>query len=291
MNRQRCDAVIVCHGGSPWLEACVNALVASPVCGMVLLVDHGRTAGVLQRVAQRHGPRVCVLGDGSNRGFGAGVNAGFAASDAEFLAAINPDCVLDPAALERVIQAFDAHPRTGLVGGMLTNPDGSEQAGARRAVPGVIDSMARVLGLHRLPIVGKALDFNQAGQPMPESSTPVPAVSGAFMVVRRSVLQAVGGFDERFFLHFEDLEWCARIRRAGFEIRFEPRARATHAKGVSSDDRPIFILYHKHRSWLLFQRLRRPGWKGWVVTVLAAMPVWMHFAVRAAICAVRRSRA
>ncbi|MBU6210535.1 MAG: glycosyltransferase family 2 protein, partial [Planctomycetes bacterium] len=251
MSRTHCDVVIVCFGASPWLERCVNAALAAECCGDVILVDHGQTGSLPSRLAARADGRVRVVGDGTNRGFGAGCNVGFAASNAELLAIVNPDCVIQPDAIVRMRNVLDEHPGTGLVGAMLIGPDGEEQAGSRRRVPGIAESVARVLGLHRLPRIGRRVDFNRSGEMLPPESQDVPAVSGACMLARRDVLQAVGGFDERFFLHFEDLDLCVRVREAGFAVRFEPRARAFHAKGCSSRDTPVRVLYHKHRSWLL----------------------------------------
>jgi len=249
----RVDAVIVCYGRSIVLGRAVAALLADPVVGRVFLVDNGRTEGQPESIQQGFGCRIALAGDGSNVGFGAGVNAGARCSNAEFLAIVNPDCVVGHGAIQHLVRTLDADEVATAVGGMLLNEDGSEQEGGRREVPSLLHAVARRLRLHRVPGVGGHLDFNHSSRPVPGNSVPVGALSGAFMVVRRARFAAIGGFDERFFLHFEDLDLCVRLRQNGKHLLFDPQAQAVHLKGESSADVPLFVTWHKHRSYVLFR--------------------------------------
>ena len=97
----------------------------------------------------------------------------------------------------------------------------------------------------------------------------VEAISGACMLVRRAALDDVGGLDEGYFLHCEDLDWCHRFRQAGWRVLFVPGVRVVHDKGVSSRARPVFVQWHLHRGMVRYYRkflrdeypspLHRPG--------------------------------
>ncbi len=141
-----------------------------------------------------------------------------------------------------------------MAGSLLQNPDGSEQAGSRRAVPTPWRSFVRTFGLARVFPQYRRLfdDFVLAGQPMPAGPVAMEAISGAFMLVRRSALSEVGLLDEGYFLHCEDLDWCMRFRDAGQSILFVPDVAVVHHKGHCGRDRPVRVLWHMHRGMIRF---------------------------------------
>ena len=96
--------------------------------------------------------------------------------------------------------------------------------------------------------------FNLTGTPLPKSPIDVEAISGAFMLVRRSALDRIGPLDPQYFLHCEDLDWCMRFTQAGYRILFVPNVIITHVKGSCSVNRPIFVEWHKHKGMLRFYR-------------------------------------
>ena len=252
MSPSAADAIIVCFGVSEVLRQAVAALLADPAVGYVILVDNGRTFGQLEEIKYKFGGRVTLIGDGRNIGFGAGVNCGARHSRAPFLAIINPDCVVEPRAIGRLVETLNANCGSVAAGGLLQNPDGSEQEGGRRRAPSHLHAVARRLRLQRLPRIGRVLDFNQANLPLPDRPESVDCLSGAFMVMLNDAFTKVGGFDERFFLHFEDIDLCLRLRAGAGTLLFEPSARAVHLKGESSSSVPLFVTWHKHRSYVLF---------------------------------------
>lgn len=246
----RAEAVIVtCDSGDLVFDA-VRALLDEPEIARVVIVDNASRSEYRQRLRTLEGARVELEFVPRNRGFAAGVNTGLARINAPVVAIVNPDCVVQRGSITAMVEAIDAQPNVGLVGGLVVDPCGREQDGARRDLPTRRHAFGRWLGLR-----GAAWRFNHAGSPMPSSEVDVPAVSGAFMAIRRSCLESVGEMDERFKLHFEDLDWCARFRRAGLRVLFVPQAKAIHAKGTSSASRPIQTCFHKHRSMILFDRL------------------------------------
>ena len=275
------DAVVVtCDSGAIVGEA-VAALLRDPAVDRVIIVDHrsrGAHREVVAAIEREQSDRVEVVWQDRNPGFAAGVNEGLRRVRRPFAAIVNPDCVVDRGAVESLVDAMNAAPRAGIAGGTVLDRNGREQAGSRRELPRRRDAFLRRLGLR-----GPRWDFNHAGRPMPAGPVEVPAVSGALMLVRSSAISAVGPLDERFVLHFEDLEWCARMRRSGFAVLFVPEASGRHLKGTSAARRPLFACYHKHRSLLLFDRLQAGSRWQRHSHALFAIAVWSGFLVAAPI--------
>ena len=114
------------------------------------------------------------------------------------------------------------------------------------------------------------------------------AISGAFMFVRREALQIVGGLDEGYFLHCEDLDWCERFRRAGWKVLFVPDVAVVHDQGHSSRDRPIRVLWYKHRGMLRYYRKFFRDQYPLPFLWLVSAGVWLRFGTLAGLALARR---
>ena len=224
--------------------------------------------------------RLRFIENGANLGFAAACNIGMRAASGDRLLFLNPDCRLEADTIRKLQGALDADPSAGMAGGLLLNPDGSEQGGGRRAVPTPWRSFVRAFGLSRLASRWPKLffDFHLHKQPLPTAPIEVEAISGACMMVKREVLEQIGEWDEGYFLHCEDLDWCMRFRRAGLRILFVPDARLEHVLGACGRSRPVFVEWHKHRGMLRFYgkffRHQYPGALWWLVII----GVWLRFA-------------
>jgi GT2 family glycosyltransferase len=245
-------------------------------------VDNASTDGSLD--ALRELPCVQIIKNPANLGFAAACNRGARVASAQVLLFLNPDCFFEPAALVRLLEAMRADERVGMVGGLLVNSDGTEQAGGRRSIPTPWRSFVRAFGLVRFSDRWPRLffDFHLHKQPLPGYATEVEAISGACMMVKREAMQAVGELDEGYFFHCEDLDWCMRFRQKGWKILFVPSAKITHALGGCSRNRPIFVEWYKHKGMMRFYRkfFRRqyPGVLMWLV----AFGIWLRFGMVAA---------
>jgi len=286
-----CDVIIVNYNAGPLLAACVQSALASRPVRQVIVVDNASADDSLAQLAERiTDGRARVIRNGGNLGFAAACNIGLAASHEPHILFLNPDSVLAPGALDRLSEALDSDARIGMVGGFLANPDGSEQPGGRRTIPTPGRAFIRAFGLSRLGRRWPSLfgDFLLHDTPLPDRPTPVDAISGACMLVKRTAIDAVGPWDEGYFLHCEDLDWCLRFRQAGWRILFVPDAQVTHEWGACSRSRPVFVEWHKHRGMLRFYRKffreRYPGGL-WALVVAG---VWLRFGVVAGYYWVRR---
>jgi len=200
------------------------------------VVDNASTDGSAD-VVSAVAPRMRLVRNAANVGFGGAVNQAVAACRGGLVLIVNPDCRLGTGAFARLRAELDAHPGCAVVGPRILDPDGSVQGSARGdpdMLTGLFGRTSALRGL--LPFLPAARrnvvveDAVASGQ----ASVTVDWVSGACMLVRRDAFDAVGGFDERYFLYWEDADLCRRLRARGHHVRYVPDATAVHHVGVSS---------------------------------------------------------
>jgi N-acetylglucosaminyl-diphospho-decaprenol L-rhamnosyltransferase len=247
-GRERVSAIVVSYRTGPVLFDCLNVLIATPDIYEIVLVDNGNPPDVLARLqetAARAGSRLVITGGGVNRGFGAGVNLGVEASAGDRLLILNPDALLRPGSIAMLEAARQGHAEPAIVGGRIHGPDGAEQRGARRRRLTLASAIRSFTGLKALEALGPAFaDFNMDREPAPGRPVSVGAVSGALMYLSRAAFETLGGFDERYFLHVEDIDLCRRAELAGGSVTYTPLAGAWHA-GQTSDERSEVVERHK----------------------------------------------
>lgn len=282
------STIIVNYNAGNYLRACVDSLLNCPLEIEIIVVDNASTDGSLNTLLGV--PCVQVIHNSANLGFAAACNNGARVASAQFLLFLNPDCFFKSGTLVSLLDAMREDERTGMVGGLLANSDGTEQAGGRRAIPTPWRSFVRAFGLARFSDRWPRLffDFHLHKQPLPDQNIEVEAISGACMMVRREAMQEVGQWDEGYFLHCEDLDLCMRFRQEGWKILFVPSAKITHALGVCGSNRPVFVEWHKHKGMIYFYhkffRHQYPG----VLMGLVSVGVWLRFCFMATYYLVRR---
>ena len=253
--QRSCDVVIVNHNAGPLLEQCIASVLAQNA-GRLVLVDNASHDDSLQRVMACHGnhARLLILRNNSNIGFAAACNLGARQCQQPCILFLNPDTVLQPGAVDDMLQVLLHSKERGMVGGLLCNFDGSEQPGGRRVFPTPRRAVISALKLSRLARLSPRWfsDHQLHREPLPATPMNVEAISGACMLIKREALDSVGGWDEGYFLHCEDLDLCMRLHLGGWTICFVPWARIFHAWGACSRTRPIFVEWHKHRGMIRF---------------------------------------
>lgn len=271
--------IIVNYNAGAVLTECIALCLKQ--AGEVIVVDNASTDSSIKMLeltfANDSGLR--IFRNNKNLGFAAACNIGTEAATHDYLLFLNPDCLLQHNTVEKLVKSFDISPDVGMVGGLLINPDGSEQAGGRRAVPTPWRSFVRAFGLsrysNRWPIL--FYDFNLHKHPLPDEPIYVEAISGACMMMKHEVMEEVGHWDDTYFLHCEDLDLCMRFRQEGWRILFVPDASIIHYLGICSASRPIFVEWHKHKGMMRFYRkffrYQYPGVLMWLVT----LGVWIRF--------------
>jgi GT2 family glycosyltransferase len=274
--RHTLSCIIVNYNAGPLLRKCADSLLACPLDIEIIVVDNASSDASLDGLQDLS--QVCVIRNPANVGFAAACNIGVQASSAPFLLFLNPDCFFQHDAIAPLLAALQSGDRVGMVGGLLVNEDGTEQGGGRRAVPTPWRSLVRAFGLQRFANRWPKLfyDFHLHKQPLPDRPIEVEAISGACMLVRREAMEDVGLWDEGYFLHCEDLDWCMRFRQKGWKILFVPDARISHALGACSNSRRVFVEWHKHKGMLRFYRkFFRHQYPG-VLMGLVVAGVWLR---------------
>lgn len=268
------DVVIVAADSGPVLLDCVAAVLSCTAVQRLRLLDNASRDGYPRQVQEQYADdrRVQLTHHDRNLGFGAAVNRGAEGLDAEWLLVLNPDVVLQPDDLSRLLSLAASRPDAGLLGASMVDDTGRVDRASRRRDP----TLRRVLAqLHLLP--GETIDeAPQQAQPLQE----VENVSGALLLLRRAAFERLGGFDEGYFLHFEDLDLCRRMRDAGFRVLLAADVEVLHRQGSSSHHRPFLVAWHKHRGmWRWFSQ-HDSLVRSWWGRVFAALAIGAHFALQ-----------
>lgn len=283
--------VIVNFNGGPLLSDAVRSVLASSIQVELLVADNGSNDNSLELLRQSVGSdaRLRIIENHNNLGFARACNLLLAQARGDYILVLNPDALIQPDTLERMLKVLQAHPDAAMAGCLIRNSDGTEQAGCRRAVPTPWRSLVRVLNLSWLfPRHRYFRDFVLTREPLPFGPISVEAISGAFMLIRRDVMDRVGFLDDAYFMHCEDLDWCMRVREAGWKILFVPNVEIVHYRGTCSKDRPIFVLWHKHKGMIRFYRKFFRHQYPWPLIALVVVAVWTRFMLLAALVFLKR---
>ncbi len=223
------DAVVVSYNSRDHLRACVEPLSQLDWVAVVV-VDNASSDDSLAAVEDLS---VRAVASGENAGFGRGSNAGARLGNAPYVLFLNPDATIDGPALRRLVELLETDEGVGVVAPRIEADDGSLHHSLRR-FPRLRSTYAQALFLHRILPHGTWTDEVIREPAAYGAAADQEWVSGACMLVRRSLLEQLGGFDERFFLYCEDMDLCLRVREAGFRIAYLPDATAIHVGGASA---------------------------------------------------------
>jgi GT2 family glycosyltransferase len=221
------STIVVTYNALPWVEKALESARGTEV----VVVDHGSTDGTLELVRERF-PEATLV-EQENKGFGAGNNAGMRVASGKWFLLLNSDAWLQPRALEALVDFAEAHQDAAVVGPRLLNPDGTLQRSVR-GFPTVWRIATEYLFLRKLAPRSRALNAFYAGGFDHDEPREADFLMGSVLLVRRAAVEAVGGFDERYFMFSEETDWCYRLREAGWTTWFFPGAEAVHVGGATT---------------------------------------------------------
>ncbi len=275
------SAVAVSFNSSDCLPDCLRSLRSEGVADIVV-VDNASSDGSIEAVLASD-PGVTVVATGANLGFGSGVNRGVEKATGDHLLILNPDTVVEPGTVKALAEALDRDPGLAAVGPRIENVDGTLYPSVRS-----FPNLWVATGHAFLGLLWPTNPFSRRYRMLDwDHSRPAPTVdwvSGACMLVRRSAFEAVGGFDEGYFMYVEDVDLCWRFGRAGWRIGYEPAGRVVHALGASSRLMPYRMIAAHHRSLLRFASKTSTGARRAVLPFVAAglglrtAVAWLHHA-------------
>jgi len=242
------SVVMVVYMTGAVLRDSIALVLADPLVDEFVIVDNGSppdVAAKLRRLGMKH-PHVRVVQGQGNIGFARGANLGAEVSRGRHLVFLNPDALLQPGCIQSLLKTAGAGSSPCVVGACVLNPDGSEQRGGRR---GEVTPVTTLMTLTHLALNVRRLrrfEIHREDEPAPNAPVPVQTISGACFYASRADFELLGGFDDGFFLHVEDIDFCWRARQQGGSVLFDPGARVTHL-GSTSQTHPMVVEFHKGR--------------------------------------------
>lgn len=265
--------VILNYNTKSLLREALRTLLASRgVTLRVCVVDNASSDGSADMVAAEF-PNVHLIANRVNSGFSAGNNLGlrwlgFGANAEEqtprYALLLNPDTLLPPDTIARMVAFMDANPRIGAAGPRVRRPDGTLDKACRRSFPTPITSFYRIFGLSRL--FPRSRRFNAYNlEYLPEDAThPVDSVVGAYMQVRAEAIAQAGLLDEAYFMYGEDLDWAKRIVDLGWEIWYNGSVEMTHVKMAASSQSPKSRIDFYEAMWIFYVKHYRATTARWL---------------------------
>lgn len=256
------DVVVVNWNAGPQLMTCIDS-IDSFIVSKVIVVDNGSTDKSAELVMSL--PKVKLIDTKENLGFGRACNLGAQKANAEYLLFLNPDAAVYPETIDKALMFMQkpSNADVGICGVQLVNEDGHVARSCSR-FPSPIGFLAHAIGVDRF--------FPRMGYFMAEwphdKTQDVDHVIGAFFLVRRNLFETLGGFDERFFLYLEDLDFSNRASQIGWRSVYLADAKAFHAGGGTSNQVKARRLFYSLRSRLLYAH-KHFGLIGFVVVFLA----------------------
>lgn len=267
-----CSVIMVTYHTGPVLYSAIASVLMQEGLADLVLVDNGNPPDVIARLKQMSlmDERLKVITGHGNIGFAAGCNLGVAQAAGDYVLLLNPDCILPPYALHIFMREMNVLPNTVLAGAHMVNPDGSEQRGGRRALLTPGTALGEMIGLRKL---------NYHRTPMPTETHDVHAISGACMCVRKADYEALGGMDEGFFLHVEDLDFCMRVAKSGKRIICVPAVKVAHLLSTSNASSKQ-VEAHKARGFVRYfsKHFKETHWNTLLPALKAA--IWARYYVR-----------
>ncbi len=237
MNRPAVTALVVSYRTGPVLKDCLQVLLAGPEIDAIQVVDNGNPADMaawLDQLAVSES-KLNLLRPGENLGFGRAVNLAASRTVTPHLLVLNPDAVLQTGAVSALQETALHQTPPWIVGGRIEDANGIEQRGGRRRDLTLWRALTGFIGINT---------WTLEQTPAPERPVPMPVISGAFFLTSKASFAELGGFDEAYFLHVEDVDLCKRCREVGGHVIYDPRAVAVH-HGATSDVSGKTVARHK----------------------------------------------
>jgi GT2 family glycosyltransferase len=242
--------ILVNYNDRRHIEACLSSLQENvpPVEHEIIVVDNASTDGSREWIA-RSFPAVRLIANADNAGFSRANNLGVKESRGEFLLFLNTDTVVTPGSIGRWLDHLGVDPTIGAAGPALLRKGGAVQVSFGKKVNFPAQLWQKLfLNPHYGRLLKKCAGTRNVGW-----------LSAACLLCRRKAFEQVGGFDENFFIYFEDIDLCLRLREAGWKLAYIPETRIFHEGGATTSPRRDFSRYQYRKSQLSFYRKHNPG--------------------------------
>lgn len=255
MKSARVTIVMVNWKTPRLLAAAIRALFEDPDSDAfeIVVVDNNSRDGSIDMLGSNF-PKVNIIANDENVGFAKACNQVIPRAKGEYVLLLNPDTRTVDCAVTKLATYLDTHPDCGAVGPKVLNPDGTLQLACRRSFPTPKAAFYRLTYLSRLFPKNQTLAQYNITNAHPDAELTVDALSGSCMMVRKRAIDQIGLLDERIFMFGEDIDWCWRLKKAGWNVRYFPKAVVYHYHGAASRFRRVRSTLNLHMSMTVFYR-------------------------------------
>lgn len=242
----------------------------------VIVVDNASSDDSVVAI-ERDYPQVTLIPNSANTGFAKANNQAMAIAKGRYVLLLNSDTIVQPDTFQTMISYMDEHPDLGATGCKVILPNGTLDKACRRGFPTPSASFYYAFGFSKLFPDNPRFNQYQLGYLDPDDTYPVDCLVGAFMLVRQETIAQIGGLDETFFMYGEDVDWCYRIKQAGWGIQYYPGTYIVHYKGASSRRKPFKIIYEFHRAMWVFHRKHFKNNYSWLTNTAVFCGIGLKF--------------
>lgn len=258
--------------------ACIASVFSSTTAYTyeIILIDNASNDGTIEAVNEWY-PLVTTITNTDNVGFSRANNQGIRIAQGRYVLLLNSDTIVQQDTLDIMLRFMDENATVGASGCKIVLPDGSLDKACKRGFPTPSASFYYAFGFAKLfPNIPRFNQY-QLGYLDPNQSYPIDSLVGAFMLIRRETIEQVGMLDEEFFMYGEDIDWCYRIKEAGWVNYYYPRTQIVHHKGASSRRKPYKIIYEFHRAMILFHNKHYRKKYSWLTNAMVYVGVGLKF--------------
>jgi len=253
--KPKLSIIIVNFNAEKFLVECLDSIYAQTkqISFDIWVVDNNSIDASVPMVQQNF-PQVNLIENKENIGFAKANNQSIARCTGDYILLLNPDTLILQNAIEKAVDFLDRNSTVGICGCKVLNEDRTLQLACRRSIPTPGVAFFRLTGLSRLFPNSKGMAKYNLTYLNPNEANEVDAVSGAFLMIRRQVVDNIGKLDERFFMYGEELDWCLRTKKAGWKVMYYPDAEIIHYKGECSRFNHRKAAFEFYRSMYLFHK-------------------------------------
>lgn len=254
------SVIIVGWNARHYLELCLESLTTTPPRRSmeIIVVDNASSDGSVEMIEAKF-PQVKLIRNNENLGFAKGNNVGIRQCRGRYIALVNPDVIVFPGCLDALGNFLDQNPKVGNVGPRVLNPDMTMQSTCRR-FPTIWNNFCMATGLATAFKESRFLAGEHMFYFAHDRMLPVDVLVGCFSMIRRETFDEVGLLDERLFMYGDDVDWCRRCWKAGWQVVFFPEAKAIHDRGKITAPYPVRFAVAQQRSVLYYWRKHHGFW-------------------------------
>ncbi len=249
------SVIIVNYNVEHFLEQCLNSVLAAQqdFALEAIVVDNNSVDGSLEMMAEKF-PQITLIANNDNRGFSKANNQGIRIAKGEYILLLNPDTVVESDTFAKTIAFMDAHSDAGGLGVKMLDGKGNFLPESKRGLPTPATAFYKMFGLSKIFPRSKRFAAYHQGHLSNEEVHEIEVLSGAFMLMRKSVLDKVGLLDEDFFMYGEDIDLSYRIIKEGFKNYYFPETRIIHYKGESTKKNTVNYVYVFYNAMVIFAK-------------------------------------